>query len=422
MLINESSDNMLCYCIAKEEKTDAFTLRMLQQARPPWFLVPGNPSGKKGNRMLIPTAGCVRLEDYLQREGTDGAGSAAGKLNALFRQLNEALTAVSSYMIPEEELILEYNLAFVERETGQLKLLCLPVGHASLRSGTLRDFCRCAVAACFAEETGRADERALADRMKRINSPDFSAEDLVREGEPAEVRPASGAAERAVVRKEEPSRTEEPAREEKDAGGKEKREEKQAGFFRRLGRFLAGNQAEDAEEDAGDAASPDPFDDPFADRPGGPGEPARSKGTGKNDRPAFRRAAAKAAQDAQDAQSAAEGHSCVLTVRSSGAMLVLEGKPVVIGSDCTLADLVLPNSPRAAREHCRVFPENGHYRVEDLNTDSGTFKNGTRVRMWEAEILEPADVIRVGSEEIIYAERDDIPEDFGQAKPFSPEI
>ena len=42
---------------------------------------------------------------------------------------------------------------------------------------------------------------------------------------------------------------------------------------------------------------------------------------------------------------------------------------------------------------------------EDLNTEAGTFHNGERIRMWEPERLEPADIIRIGGDEIVYSER-----------------
>jgi len=80
-------------------------------------------------------------------------------------------------------------------------------------------------------------------------------------------------------------------------------------------------------------------------------------------------------------------------------------EPAVIGSDPALAEVCLENNPAAAREHCRVFREHGRYYVEDLNTETGTFLNGSRVRMWEPERLDSADVIRIGTEEIIYSER-----------------
>ena len=43
--------------------------------------------------------------------------------------------------------------------------------------------------------------------------------------------------------------------------------------------------------------------------------------------------------------------------------------------------------------------------MEDLNTEAGTFRNGERVRMWEPEVLESADIIRIGDDEIVYSER-----------------
>ena len=75
-----------------------------------------------------------------------------------------------------------------------------------------------------------------------------------------------------------------------------------------------------------------------------------------------------------------------------GHQIELGETPVTIGrsSDCTIA---LPH-PSVSRQHCRIWRENGRYRIEDLGSTNRTFLNGEVVTRAD---LRDGDQISVGS-------------------------
>jgi len=75
-----------------------------------------------------------------------------------------------------------------------------------------------------------------------------------------------------------------------------------------------------------------------------------------------------------------------------GHQIELGEAPVTIGrsSECTIA---LPH-PSVSRQHCRIWRENGRYRIEDLGSTNRTFLNGEAVTRAD---LRDGDQISVGS-------------------------
>ncbi|HSE11775.1 MAG TPA: GGDEF domain-containing protein [Rudaea sp.] len=75
-----------------------------------------------------------------------------------------------------------------------------------------------------------------------------------------------------------------------------------------------------------------------------------------------------------------------------GRQIELGESPVTIGrsSECTIA---LPH-PSVSRHHCRIWRENGRYRIEDLGSTNRTFLNGEVVTRAD---LRDGDQISVGS-------------------------
>ena len=75
-----------------------------------------------------------------------------------------------------------------------------------------------------------------------------------------------------------------------------------------------------------------------------------------------------------------------------GHQIELGETPVTIGrsSECTIA---LPH-PSVSRQHCRIWRENGRYRIEDLGSTNRTFLNGEVVTRAD---LRDGDQISVGS-------------------------
>ena len=75
-----------------------------------------------------------------------------------------------------------------------------------------------------------------------------------------------------------------------------------------------------------------------------------------------------------------------------GHQIELGETPVTIGrsSECTIA---LPH-PSVSRQHCRIWRENGRYRIEDLGSTNRTFLNGEVVTRAD---LRDGDQISIGS-------------------------
>ena len=75
-----------------------------------------------------------------------------------------------------------------------------------------------------------------------------------------------------------------------------------------------------------------------------------------------------------------------------GHQIELGETPVTIGrsSECTIA---LPH-PSVSRQHCRIWCENGRYRIEDLGSTNRTFLNGEVVTRAD---LRDGDQISIGS-------------------------
>ncbi len=343
-LIAESNANMICYRLSGDEQLDSLTHRMLCQTPLLGFPVPGVERRDRNTCLIrLPTAGTRPLTDWLHEQGT-----ADGTVRVL-QDLPVLLGQAASAMIPPEEILLEASSARVRTETGTLVLLCLPVLRGTGRESIfapgrnpLQEFCRMALAAGLSGTEDAGEREALCALLRELDRPDLSPETLAEGLSSWTIR----------IKSSGPS----PERKEKP------------GFRNRLNRLLHPPRT----------PNPEPMD-PAEDwllfaPPDGPKD-----GSSRQIR--------------------------VLTVRRTGVSVTLDDEPLVAGSDSDVAEILLPDNPDAAREHCRIFPERGHYYVEDLNTESGTFHNGERIRMWEPERLEPADIIRIGGDEIVYSER-----------------
>ncbi len=85
----------------------------------------------------------------------------------------------------------------------------------------------------------------------------------------------------------------------------------------------------------------------------------------------------------------------VLLIRSGrykGKKLLLPNEKVTIGrgKNCQIRD----NSEELAEEHCSLIPTPEGLRVQDLDTEQGTFVN--RERIDEPVVMRPGDLLRIG--------------------------
>jgi hypothetical protein len=92
-------------------------------------------------------------------------------------------------------------------------------------------------------------------------------------------------------------------------------------------------------------------------------------------------------------------------VRSQTALLLIDGKRVVIGpAGATLgrgrqSDVVL-NDPNISRHHAEIRPRGGSWVLTDLGSTNGSQINGRRVQ--GSEVLRPGDEIELGSSEMTF--------------------
>lgn len=106
-----------------------------------------------------------------------------------------------------------------------------------------------------------------------------------------------------------------------------------------------------------------------------------------------------------EAGAADLGTVAVLTCRRSGKEYVLQKGSTVLGRDPARAELCLLGDPDIAPEHARIFFFQGNYFLEDLNADTGTWLNSTKLTCLKEEMLSAADVIRIGKEELVFSLR-----------------
>jgi hypothetical protein len=87
----------------------------------------------------------------------------------------------------------------------------------------------------------------------------------------------------------------------------------------------------------------------------------------------------------------------ILRGPEAGKALSIGSDPVTLGrgTACTfqIAD------PAISRVHCVIRPAQGRYYLQDQNSTSGTFVNGRQV---SAVVLNPGDLIRLGSTELVF--------------------
>ena len=81
----------------------------------------------------------------------------------------------------------------------------------------------------------------------------------------------------------------------------------------------------------------------------------------------------------------------------TGQEVFFPDRPIVFGRGNT-ADILIPNS-NVSRQHARLTPEGGSYRLEDLGSLNGTFIN--EVRLAQPQLLANGDRVRLGTEVVL---------------------
>ena len=380
------TENMLVYVLEPGEELDRFSLHMLREQPVEGLLPVGVPGWTDPERenpdyvqtLLIPTAGCIPLEQYLQTAAEPSV------VPPLLQQAVELQETLREYMIPGSELLLNIHFAYVHRKTGRLRLICLPAQNAGCLREHFRDFAR-AVYALALHENMTHQEDLLLDLYK-LNDPSLTEEDLVEELLPLE---KLNLEEYLTEDEETDSMTSRP--QDKALETENRSSESRVEPLRETGTTAAGELGFFSPDGEEEVPVPAP-----AHRLG-----SRMKrllaGSGRPD----------PLDDFCTPEAAEPEGACrhVLTVRSTGQEFLLPETVTLIGTDPATCHLCLKNNPFAEREHCRIFFAQGQPLVEDLNSDSGTWVNSAKLHRFEEQPLQSADIIRIGREELVYSRR-----------------
>ncbi|MCQ2487768.1 MAG: FHA domain-containing protein [Clostridia bacterium] len=124
----EDNRNMLFYELEPFEKLDKFTIEMLKHNPMPEVI----KIGIKDNKLLLPISSLIPLEEYLRT----GMERNPERFIDEYKVIEER---IEKYMIPKDELILNYFYSFVD-EGGNLVLPVVPTNFSRFESHTLFEF------------------------------------------------------------------------------------------------------------------------------------------------------------------------------------------------------------------------------------------------------------------------------------------
>lgn len=116
---------LLRYELLPGEPLDAFSLDILTQNPPPGVLRLGRETAGGYDHLLIPVAGLAPLR---------GAASIVLEgytPDKLLSQVEAVRDALPRHMLPPETLVLRPEYTWLEPETGEVRLLCLPTPLAA---------------------------------------------------------------------------------------------------------------------------------------------------------------------------------------------------------------------------------------------------------------------------------------------------
>jgi len=108
----------------------------------------------------------------------------------------------------------------------------------------------------------------------------------------------------------------------------------------------------------------------------------------------------------------------ILEGKYKGKKLLLPEKPVFIGRHKSCA--IRENDENISKQHCRLKPTTQGLVVSDLGSETGTFINGHRIT--EDTLMQPMDILRVGSLELQLTGKQDVQEEKKDSDADSAEI
>lgn len=126
-----SNNNILVYCVDNFDELDEFTLKMVRANPLDEVLTIGIDS----NNLLLAVSNFISLDEYLRQ------GECDLTVDDILKQYEEIKSKLEGYMIPIEELILNYEFAYIG--DGKLKLPLVPTMYSYLETHTEKEFVLC---------------------------------------------------------------------------------------------------------------------------------------------------------------------------------------------------------------------------------------------------------------------------------------
>lgn len=189
--INNSNENILVFKIDDFDTVDDFTLNMIK-ANP----IPGAITiGIKDKEILLAISNLVPLNAYL------GMKECSLTLDEIEAQYNSLKQELENYMIPTEELILNFEYTFVDAAKGEVRFPLIPTVYSHFETHTEREFALCVLDALgdvqkpkkrkekVKEEKVKKAKRSLRERMRDVvmsgsgdDMFEFESEGMLPEG------------------------------------------------------------------------------------------------------------------------------------------------------------------------------------------------------------------------------------------------
>lgn len=88
-----------------------------------------------------------------------------------------------------------------------------------------------------------------------------------------------------------------------------------------------------------------------------------------------------------------------LYYKKSGVKVDIPEEGLKIGRSSKKVDFLIKGNDNVSRLHCKVYVEDGEYKVHDESSANGTFVNGVRVRDSKDIILKKGDILVLADEE-----------------------
>lgn len=128
---DSSNNNILVYRIDDFDELDEFTLKMVRANPIEGVLT----IGIDNNSLLLAVSNLALLDDYLRSEDCELT------VDDILNQFEEIKSKVEGYMIPADELILNYEFAYTD--SGKLRLPLVPTTYSHFETHTEKEFVLC---------------------------------------------------------------------------------------------------------------------------------------------------------------------------------------------------------------------------------------------------------------------------------------